>query len=91
LNCCWQNSSTTVISTGITTYLQNGGTIEHAQQTPAPPPAPAGAGVANHPLTRTCGESPRTLARLPAAGRATKLYDRTGDAISLDEIERILI
>ena len=47
---------------GITTYLQNGGTIEHAQQ------------IANH-------ESPRT----------TKLYDRTNDAISLDEIERILI
>jgi integrase/recombinase XerD len=50
------------LSTGITTYLQNGGTIEHAQQ------------IANH-------ESPRT----------TKLYDRTDDAISLDEIERILI
>jgi hypothetical protein len=26
-----------------------------------------------------------------AAGRATRLYDRTNDAISLDEIERILI
>jgi integrase/recombinase XerD len=49
-------------ATGITTYLQNGGTIEHAQQ------------IANH-------ESPRT----------TKLYDRTNDAISLDEIERILV
>lgn len=49
-------------ATGITTYLQNGGTIEHAQQ------------IAAH-------ESPRT----------TKLYDRTNDAISLDEIERILI
>ena len=49
-------------ATGITTYLQNGGTIEHAQL------------IANH-------ESPRT----------TKLYDRTNDAISLDEIERILI
>ncbi len=49
-------------ATGITTYLQNGGTIEHAQQ------------IANH-------ESPPT----------TKLYDRTNDAISLDEIERILI
>jgi hypothetical protein len=48
--------------TGITTYLQNDGTIEHAQQ------------IANH-------ESPRT----------TKLYDRTSDAISLDEMERILI
>jgi integrase/recombinase XerD len=49
-------------ATGITTYLQKGGTIEHAQQ------------IANH-------ESPRT----------TKLYARTNDAISLDEIERILI
>jgi hypothetical protein len=49
-------------ATGITTYLQNGGTIEHAQQ------------IANH-------ESPRTSA----------LYDRTGDAISLDEIGRILV
>jgi hypothetical protein len=50
-------------------------------------------------MSKTCGESPRTLARLPAAGRATKLYGRTSDAISLDEIacpavlgiERILI
>jgi integrase len=49
-------------ATGITTYLENGGTIEHAQQ------------IAAH-------ESPRT----------TKLYDRTSDAISLDEIERIVI
>ena len=48
---------------GITAYLQNGGTIEHAQQ------------IANHPLKRTCGESPRTA----------KLYDRTNDAIRLDE------
>jgi site-specific recombinase XerC len=49
-------------ATGITAYLENGGTIEHAQA------------IAAH-------ESPRT----------TKLYDRTGDAITLDEIERILI
>jgi len=49
-------------ATGITTYLQNGGTIEHLRQ------------IANH-------ESPHT----------TKRYDRTNDAISLDEIERILI
>jgi site-specific recombinase XerD len=49
-------------ATGITEYLRNGGTIEHAQQ------------IAAH-------ESPRT----------TKLYDRTSDAISLDEIERIVI
>jgi site-specific recombinase XerD len=49
-------------ATGITAYLENGGTIEHAQT------------IAAH-------ESPRT----------TKLYDRTGDAISLDEIERIIL
>jgi integrase/recombinase XerD len=49
-------------ATGITAYLENGGTIEHAQQ------------IAAH-------ESPRT----------TKLYDRTSDAISLDEIEKIVI
>ena len=49
-------------ATGITTYLENGGTIEKAQQ------------IAAH-------ESPRT----------TKLYDRTSDTISLDEIERIII
>lgn len=49
-------------ATGITTYLQNGGTLEHAQQ------------IAAH-------ESPRT----------TKLYDRTRDAVALDEVERIRI
>ncbi|MFI5397690.1 MAG: tyrosine-type recombinase/integrase [Candidatus Binatia bacterium] len=49
-------------ATGITTYLENGGTLEHAQQ------------IAAH-------ESPRT----------TKLYDRTTDQVSLDEIERIAI
>lgn len=49
-------------ATGITAYLQNGGTIEKAQA------------IAAH-------ESPRT----------TKLYDRTTDEISLDEVERILI
>lgn len=49
-------------ATGITAYLSNGGTLEHAQQ------------IAAH-------ESPRT----------TKLYDRTSDDISLDEIERIVI
>ena len=47
-------------ATGITTYLQNGGTLEHAQQ------------IAAH-------QSPRT----------TKLYDRTKDQISLDEVEQI--
>jgi integrase/recombinase XerD len=49
-------------ATGITAYLENGGTLEHAQQ------------IAAH-------ESPRT----------TKLYDRTSDEITLDEIERIAI
>jgi site-specific recombinase XerD len=49
-------------ATGITAYLENGGTIEHAQA------------IAVH-------ESPRT----------TKLYNRTSDSITLDEIERILI
>ena len=49
-------------ATGITAYLQNGGTVEGAQA------------IAAH-------ESPRT----------TKLYDRTSDEISLDEVERIRI
>jgi integrase/recombinase XerD len=49
-------------ATGITAYLENGGTIENAQA------------IAAH-------ESPRT----------TKLYDRTGDEITLDEVERIVI
>jgi integrase/recombinase XerD len=49
-------------ATGITDYLENGGTIEKAQT------------IAAH-------ESPRT----------TKLYDRTSDEITLDEIERIRI
>ena len=49
-------------ATGITAYLENGGTIEKAQQ------------IAAH-------ESPRT----------TKLYDRTNDELTLDEIERIVI
>ena len=49
-------------ATGITAYMENGGTIEHAQR------------IAAH-------ESPKT----------TKLYDRTGDEITLDEVERIII
>ena len=49
-------------ATGIINYLENGGTIEKAQQ------------IAAH-------ESPRT----------TKLYDRTNDQLSLDEIEKIQI
>jgi integrase/recombinase XerD len=49
-------------ATGITAYLENGGTIENAQD------------IAHH-------ESPKT----------TKLYDRTSDQLSLDEIERIII
>jgi integrase/recombinase XerD len=49
-------------ATGITAYLSNGGTLEHARQ------------IAAH-------ASPKT----------TKLYDRTADTNSLDEIERIVI
>lgn len=49
-------------ATGITAYLENGGTIENAQA------------IAGH-------ESPRT----------TKLYDRTDDEITVDEVERIRI
>lgn len=49
-------------ATGITAYLENGGTIENAQA------------IAAH-------ESPQT----------TKLYDRTSDEITLDEVERIAI
>jgi site-specific recombinase XerD len=49
-------------ATGITAYLEGGGTLENAQA------------MAAH-------ESPRT----------TKLYDRTGDEITLDEVEKIQI
>jgi integrase len=49
-------------ATGITAYLEAGGTLKNAQL------------MAAH-------ESPRT----------TKLYDRTGDEITLDEVERIAI
>ncbi len=49
-------------ATGITAYLEAGGTIEKAQM------------IAAH-------ESPKT----------TKLYDRTSDQITLDEVERIAI
>ena len=49
-------------ATGITAYLSNGGTLEHAQR------------IAGH-------ASPKT----------TKLYDRTADTITIDEIERIVI
>jgi integrase len=49
-------------ATGITSYLANGGTLEHAQA------------MAAH-------ESPRT----------TKLYDRTQERLTLDEIEKIVI
>ncbi len=47
-------------ATGITAYLENGGTIENAQA------------IAAHESLRT-----------------TKLYDRTSDQITLDEVERI--
>jgi len=49
-------------ATGITAYLENGGSLEHAQR------------IAAHNSVRT-----------------TKLYDRTSDAVTLDEIERIII
>lgn len=49
-------------ATGITAYLSNGGSIEHAQR------------IAAHDSIRS-----------------TKLYDRTSDEVSLDEIERIHI
>ncbi len=49
-------------ATGITAYLSNGGTLEHAQQ------------IAGH-------ASPKT----------TKLYDRTADTVTVDEVERIVI
>lgn len=47
-------------ATGITAYLKNGGSLEHAKRI-------------------ACHESANT----------TKLYDRTSDEVSLDEIERI--
>jgi site-specific recombinase XerD len=50
----------TMRATGITSYLSNGGTLEHAQE------------MAAH-------ESPRT----------TKLYDRTKERLTQDEVERI--
>ena len=49
-------------ATGITAYLEAGGTLENAQA------------MAAHESLRT-----------------TKLYDRTGDEITLDEVERIAI
>jgi len=49
-------------ATGITAYLQNGGTLENAQR------------IAAH-----------------ASARTTSLYDRRSEAISLDEVERIII
>jgi len=49
-------------ATGITAYLENGGSLEHAQR------------IAAHESVRT-----------------TKLYDRTSDAVRLDEVERIVI
>jgi integrase/recombinase XerD len=49
-------------ATGITVYLQNGGSLEAAQQ------------MANH-----------------ESIRATKLYDRTGEQVTLDEVERIVL
>ena len=48
-------------ATGITTYLQNGGKLEVAQQ------------MAGHESARTTG-----------------LYDRSHDAVELDEVERVV-
>jgi integrase len=55
--CCY-----TFRATGITAYLENGGTIENAQA------------IAAHESTCT-----------------TKLYDRTSDEITLDEVETVAI
>ena len=49
-------------ATGITTYLENGGTLDKARA------------MAAHASTQT-----------------TKLYDRTSDEPTLDEVERIII
>ena len=59
---CRSTCCHTFRATGITAYLSNGGTLEHAQQ------------IAGH-------ASPKT----------TKLYDRTADTMTVDEIERIVI
>lgn len=53
-------TGTTFRATGITVYLDNGGSLENAQAMAA-------------------YESPRT----------TKLYDRTDDQITLDQVEKI--
>ena len=55
-------SSHSMRATGITAYMQAGGTLERAQQ------------MAAH-----------------ASSRTTNLYNRTSDAVTLDEVERILI
>lgn len=57
LMCCH-----TLRATGITAYLLNGGTLEHAQQ------------IAG-----------------PASPKTTKLYDRTADTVTVDDIERIVL
>ena len=49
-------------ATGITNYLQNGGSLEHARA------------IAAHESSQT-----------------TRLYDRSGDELTLDEIERVRI
>jgi hypothetical protein len=56
------NWAATYFATGITAYLDAGGTLEN-------------------PRAMAAHESPRT----------TKLYDRTGDGITFDEVERINI
>ena len=52
----------TMRATGITAYLNNGGTLEKAQQ------------MAAH-----------------ASSKTTSLYDRTSDAVDLNEVERVQI
>ena len=52
----------TMRATGITNYLENGGSLEHARD------------LAAHESSQT-----------------TRLYDHSGDQVSLDEIERIRI
>jgi len=70
-------------ATGITTYLENGGTLEHAQQ-----PFAKASGC-----MQTCPPKVRYRRWIAAheSPRTTKLYDRTTDQLSLDEIERIAI
>ena len=74
-------------ATGMTTYLENGGTLEHAQQ------------IAAHESPRTTRPSVLggkcsvlgVSSALTTDHRPLMLYDRTKDQVSLDEIERIAV